>query len=72
MTEMIKIKMALATSMNEYVMKTDDEELFDMWLEIYPDESTNEDVQFICEDCELWQTLCITFGEITKINENRG
>ena len=72
MTETTKTKMALAASMNEYVMKTGDEELYDMWLEIYPDEATDEDIQFICEDWELWQTLCITFGEIAKINENRG
>ena len=72
MTEMTKIKMALATSMNDYVMNTGDEDLFDIWLEIYPDEATDEDIQFICENWDLWKTLCITFGEIAKINENRG
>lgn len=66
MNEMLILKMNLLGGMNTYVRDLGDEEAWDLWITIVPDEVTEDDLEYIANDKELWTDVCVLFGEIVK------
>lgn len=64
--EMVTLKMNLLGGMNSYIEEIGDEDVTARWLEIMPDEATEDDLRSIAEDEELWKIACSTFGRITS------
>lgn len=66
MDEMLMLKMNLLGGMNAYVRDLGDEEAWDLWITIVPDEVTEDGLEYIANDQELWTDACVLFGEIVK------
>ena len=52
--------------MNCYIIEhIQDEEDFETWITYgVPDQATEEDLETIAEDDELWRACCMLFGEL--------
>lgn len=51
---------------NIIVNEIGDEDAIDLWLEIVPDEFTEDDLEFIANDVELMVTALKVFYQIVK------
>ena len=62
------LRMNLLVGMNCYIIEhIQDEEDFETWITYgVPDEATEEDLETIAEDDELWRTCCVLFGELVE------
>lgn len=66
MNEITVLKMNLLGGMNEYIKEIGDEEIWESWINLVPDEATEDDLQFIAEDEILWKNACSLFGRLTQ------
>lgn len=66
MNEMSILKQNILGGMNAYVRDLGDEEAWDLWITIVPDEVTEDDLEYIANDQKLWIDACVLFGEIVK------
>lgn len=66
MNEMTTLKMNLLGGMNEYIKKMGDESIWMSWIMLVPDECTEDDLQFIAEDEELWADTCRLFDILVR------
>ena len=66
MDEMLMLKMNLLGGMNAYIRDLGDEEIWNLWITIMPDEVTEDGLEYIANDEELWTDACVLFGEIVK------
>ena len=66
MDEMSILKQNILGGMNAYVRDLGDEEAWDLWITIMPDEATEDDLEYIANNQELWTDICVLFGEIVK------
>lgn len=64
--EMTVLKMNILGGMNEYVKNLSDENAYMAWIDIVPDECTEDDLLFIATDDELWADTCRLFGSLVK------
>lgn len=62
------LRMNLLGGMNYYIIEhIQDEEAFEDWITYgVPDQATEEDLETIAEDDELWRTCCVLFGELVQ------
>ena len=61
------LRMNLLGGMNEYIKCLNDETAYyDYWIELVPDEATEEDLQDIAESDELFNATCELFGRLIK------
>ena len=67
MNENLVLKMNLLGGMNQYVIDLGDEEAWLWWIELVPDEATEDDLEFIANDRELWTDVCRLFGKIVRM-----
>ena len=60
--------MNLLGGMNYYIIEyIQDEEDFERWITSgVPDEATEEDLETIAEDDELWRACCVLFSELVE------
>ena len=66
------IRKGLLVQMHEYIsFHIADEDAYERWISIVPDEPTEEDLEFIADDDELWTMACTTFGKLVKRYEVR-
>lgn len=57
----------LVKGMNEYIQCLNDETAYyDYWIMLVPDEATEDDLQDIAEDDELFNETCVLFGKLIK------
>lgn len=67
MNETKILKMNLLGGMNDYICnELGDEEAWGRWISLVPDACTEEDLEFIAEDDELWTMACELFGRLVK------
>lgn len=65
--ELKVLRMNLVGGMNEYVKCIDDETAYyDYWIQVVPDECTEDDLESIAESDELFNDTCKLFGFIIK------
>ena len=62
------LRMNLLGGMNYYIIEhIQDEEEFERQITYgVPDEATEEDLETIAEDDELWRACCVLFGELVE------
>lgn len=61
------LRMNLVGGMNEYIKCLNDETAYyDYWIELVPDEATEDDLESIAEDDELFNDTCELFGKLIK------
>lgn len=62
------LRMNLLGGMNYYIIEhIQDEEDFETWITYgVPDQATEEDLETIAEDDELWRACCMLFGELVE------
>lgn len=58
------LKMNILGGMNEYIKEMGDEELWERWITIVPDECTEDDLLYIAEDEGSWRYVCDLFGRL--------
>ena len=67
MTELTLLKMNLLGGMDSYIRELGDEDIWEVWIAYgIPDGATEDDLQFIAEDDELWRDTCGLFGQLIK------
>lgn len=67
MTELTLLKMNLLGGMDSYIRELGDEDIWEVWIAYgVPDGATEDDLQFIAEDDELWRDTCGLFGQLIK------
>lgn len=60
-------KMILLASMDNYICNIlGDESAWMSWIQIVPDECTEDDLEFIADDEELWKDTCKLFGKLVE------
>lgn len=63
--EKLVLRMNLLGGMHSYIQfHVDDETAYDSWIKWVPDEPTEEDLQSIAENDELFNQVCAVFGSI--------
>jgi hypothetical protein len=60
------LRMNLVGGMNEYVKCMNDENAYMAWIMIVPDEATEEDLQDIANDDEIFQEVVELFNKLIK------
>ena len=67
MNDTTLLKMNILGGMNELVKKMNDEEAYyNYWIDLVPDEATEEDLQDIAECEELFKAVCKRFAILVK------
>lgn len=64
--ELEVLRMNLVGGMNEYVKCMNDENAYMAWIMLVPDEATEEDLQGIAEDDEIFQEVVELFNKLIK------
>lgn len=64
--ELEVLRMNLVGGMNEYVKCMNDENAYMAWIMIVPDEATEEDLQDIANDDEIFQEVVELFNKLIK------
>ena len=64
--EMTVLKANMLGGMHEYIRHLNDEDAYDRWILIVPDEPTENDLISIAEDEGLWKDTCSLFGRLVK------
>lgn len=64
--ELEVLRMNLVGGMNEYVKYMNDENAYMSWIMLVPDEATEEDLQDIAEDDEMFQEVVELFNRLVK------
>ena len=69
--DLIQLRANVLGGMNEYVKCFNDETTYyDYWIEIVPDECTEEDLMDIAESDEDFNDVCILFSKLIKVYGN--
>lgn len=69
--DLIQLRANILGGMNEYVKCFNDETAYyDYWIEIVPDECTEEDLMDIAESDEDFNDVCVLFGKLIKAYGN--
>lgn len=65
--DLLVLRMNLVGGMNEYIKCLNDETAYyNYWIELVPDEATEDDLQDIAESDELFNETCELFGKLIK------
>ena len=64
--EIETMRVNLLKDMNTYILNMGDEDIWEHWIMIVPDEADEDDFLSIAEDDELWSDTCYTFGKLTE------
>ena len=65
--EMSKLKQNILGGIDSYIRELGDEDIWEVWIANgVPDGATEDDLQFIAEDDELWRDTCNLFGQLLK------
>ena len=65
--EMLILKQNILSGMDSYIRELGDEDIWEVWIANgVPDGATEDDLQFIAEDDELWRDTCNLFGRLIK------
>lgn len=67
MTNEIKILRAnIMGGMNEYIRELGDDDLWDIWIEVFPDECSEEELMEMAESDSIWLDVVNRFAYILK------
>lgn len=61
--ELREIRKNLAKQMHNYILELGDEDIYETWILVMPDEPTEDDFDWF-GDAEEFKDLCETFGKL--------
>jgi len=64
MSDLHILRMNILGGMNEYVRELGDEDLWELWIEIFPDECDEDELREIATDDELWLDCVKVFANV--------
>lgn len=67
MADMNLIRANIMGGMNEYIKALGDDDIYDMWIHIFPDECDEETLMEMAEDNEIWKCVVNRFAACLKI-----
>lgn len=62
----LTLRMNILGGMNELIKEMGDEDIWERWIETFPDEATEDDLEFIAKDKELWALVTREFSSLTR------
>jgi len=63
MNEITMLRANLMGGMNEYIKELGDEEIWEHWITVFPDECSEDELMEIAEDEDLWIEVVKCFAE---------
>lgn len=67
--EMRNLRKDLVKQMHNYIIDIGDEDIYDIWIMVMPDEPTDEDFEWFADDVNEFRDLCKTFGKLVARDE---
>jgi len=65
--EDILLKANIMGGMNEYVKKIGDDDIYDMWIQVFPDECDEDELMEMAEDDEIWKSVVNRFADCLRV-----
>jgi len=64
--EMVMLKANIMGGMNEYIKEQGDDDLWDIWIEVFPDECSEDELMEMAENDSIWYDVVNRFAYILK------
>lgn len=64
--EMVMLKANIMGGMNEYIKKQGDDDLWDEWIKVFPDECSEDELMEMAENDQIWFDVINHFAELLK------
>ena len=64
--EMTMLKANLMGGMNEYIKELGDDDLWDIWIEVFPDECSEDELMEMAESDSIWLDVVQRFAYCCK------
>ena len=66
MSDLQILRMNILGGMNEYVRELGDEDLWEIWIEVFPDECDEDELAEIAGDDSIWLSCVERFAYVCK------
>jgi len=66
MDEMKILKANIMGGMNEYIKEQGDDDLWDLWIRVFPDECSEDELMEMAENNSIWLDVVNHFNECLK------
>lgn len=66
MDEMVMLKANLMGGMNEYLKELADDDVWTMWVSVFPDECDEDTLMEMAEDDEIWLDVVNKFAKCCR------
>lgn len=60
-SKLLTLRCNILHQMNEYILLCGDEDIIDVWILVFPDEATTEEIKEIADNENLWMECIIRF-----------
>ena len=64
--EMVMLKANIMGGMNEYIKELGDDDIWDIWIEVFPDECSEEELMEMAKNDSIWLDVVNRFAYILK------
>ncbi len=64
--EMTLLRANIMGGMNEYIKEIGDDDLWDLWIEVFPDECSEDELMEMAENNDIWLDVVNHFNECLK------
>ena len=65
-SEMTMLKANIMGGMNEYIKELGDDDIWDIWIEVFPDECSEEELMEMAKNDSIWLDVVNRFAYILK------
>jgi len=65
-SEIVMLKANIMGGMNEYIKEQGDDDLWDFWITVFPDECSEDELMEMAEDDAIWFDVVNHFNECLK------
>ena len=70
-SEIVMLKANIMGGMNEYIEEQGDDDLWDLWIRVFPDECSEDELIEMAKDNDTWLDVVNHFNECLKwINQD--
>lgn len=66
MDEMTMLKANIMGGMNEYIKEQGDDDLWDIWIEVFPDECSEDELMEMAKNDSIWLDVVSRFAYCCK------
>lgn len=65
-SEIVMLKANIMGGMNEYIKEQGDDDLWDFWITVFPDECSEDELMEMAENDSIWFDVVNHFNECLK------